>query len=162
PLMSDYWDLQQTATVRCVSFAGFSAGNRDFAAYSDSRLGTYCDRVYQTLDVIPHTYAEKDMKHIRHIYEPDIETSALFDAAIGLVLTGFDTNGVEYRQIQRQQEPPRGQFNQDHRDFMQQMLWQHIEGYLTLLNLEHFVDVERILSASAAGMAQPRAALLSA
>jgi hypothetical protein len=145
--LADFWDPAAAATVTSIPFAGFSAGDHDFAAYSDLRLGTRCDRVYQTRDVVPHTYAAKDMRSIKHIYAPDIETSPLFATAIDLSLVKLALGGIAYRQIRQDIEPLQGKVNPDQPQFLTQMLWQHVEGYLALLDLTHFVDVQRILKA---------------
>ena len=61
------------------SFAAPTAGNRDFAAYTDARIGATLHRVWNSLDVVPHAWAEADLGAIDGLYKPAIPGSLLVD-----------------------------------------------------------------------------------
>ena len=44
-------------------------GNGDFAAFSNARLGERCDRIYNTLDIIPAGWESATLKPLPHIYK---------------------------------------------------------------------------------------------
>lgn len=67
------WDPNGNASISTVPFAGPTAGDADFATYFNSQLGDACDRIYNTLDVVPHAWEEDTLHEIPTLYSPAIE-----------------------------------------------------------------------------------------
>ena len=67
---SDGWDSQTNATVKSTSFAGATAGNKDFAEHSNNLLGSDMRRIHNLHDVVPHAWNKKTMDQIEYIYQP--------------------------------------------------------------------------------------------
>ncbi len=144
---SQRWDPERKATIYTTPIAGFSAGNMDFAAHSDAQYGARCRRIHNSLDVVPHTYNAQDLAAAKTIYEPQISTSLLFKGAIDAVIAIMRIKGIHYLQIQNQGPPLQGEINDAKKHFFTQMLWQHVDGYLDLLDLQDYIDPKEILSA---------------
>jgi len=66
------WDPQGNASISTVSFAGPTAGNRDFANFFNTQLGGAYDRIYNTLDIVPHAWEEATLDELPGIYSPEI------------------------------------------------------------------------------------------
>ncbi len=62
------WDPMGNATVSTISFAGPTAGNADFAAFSNAQLGEHCDRIYNTLDIVPAGWETATLKPLPGLY----------------------------------------------------------------------------------------------
>jgi ubiquinone biosynthesis protein len=141
------WDAARKSTVSATTFAGFTAGNPDFAAAFDAVLGGRCDRVANSLDIVPHTFAIADIQQVMQIYQPHLATPFLFKLGLNHTIDRLQTAGVTYQHVQAGAAPLPGVFNTAHPHFFQQMIWQHVEGYLTALGLDADVDVTRLLTA---------------
>ncbi|WP_437483070.1 hypothetical protein WME75_42095 [Sorangium sp. So ce1014] len=139
------WDPEGRAVVSTTSVAGLTAGDADFALYSDARLGARCDRLVNSLDVTPHSYAAEDLARLQHIYEPSIRTAPFLWWQVQRALRRMERGGVSYRQIRRDAEPLRGTVRDGSRSFLAQMAWQHTSGYLELLGLRGTIDAMAIL-----------------
>jgi triacylglycerol lipase len=99
------WDASGKSNVSCITFAGPTAGNAAFAAYSDLRfkgapnppnwdptLGTTCDAVRCSLDVAPMAWissnlsASSSSSPLFSIYVPNLDFSNL-DFTSGIAWT---------------------------------------------------------------------------
>ena len=68
PGLDSGWDPEDNATISTISFAGPSAGNAEFAALSNAQLGPRCNRIYNTLDIIPAGWATETLKALPGLY----------------------------------------------------------------------------------------------
>ncbi|AIB15572.1 hypothetical protein ABAZ39_27270 (plasmid) [Azospirillum argentinense] len=146
--LSTRWDPKARCTIHSTPIAGFSPGDKRFAQHFDSAIGGTCDRLYNSLDVVPHTYAAEDMNYAKSIYEPMIDAGFAFKAAIDMMELQFTLSNINYRQVRDDTSALEGTLEPSQREFMAQMLWQHIEGYLKILGLSDFINAEEILTAS--------------
>lgn len=62
------WDSQNNATVTSTSFAGATAGNADFATYSDQEIGSVMRRIHDLNDVVPHAWNKNTMEQTKDLY----------------------------------------------------------------------------------------------
>ncbi|HEX9966503.1 MAG TPA: hypothetical protein VGB06_01015 [Solirubrobacterales bacterium] len=127
------WDPAGRAQLAVYALAGPTAGNADFAAYFDSRLGASTDRLHNPLDVVPLTWDLETLETIAGLYEPLTRAEAiergLLDAMRDLV------KERDYAQI-KPDAPPLARFlNTAAADFKAQAIWQHRCGYLCALGL---------------------------
>jgi hypothetical protein len=141
------WDPAGRATVSTVPVAGFSPGNADFATYFEQKLAARTQRVRQTLDAIPYMYAKDDMEKIATLYAPLIPNSSVFHISAEASILYMKLMGVSYQQIMTASAPLEGELHVESTRFVEQMLWQHVEGYLHLLGLEDSVNVKDLLEA---------------
>lgn len=70
--LPSYWDPNVNASISAVPFAGPTAGNQDFATFFNAQLGAVCDRIYNTLDVVPLVWETDTMKQLPSLYLPSI------------------------------------------------------------------------------------------
>ncbi len=74
---SDQWDPTGSATVRCHSFAGPTAGNAAFAAHSDAKIGSVCARIMNTNDIVPHAWAVAELAKIPRLWDLAVGNTAI-------------------------------------------------------------------------------------
>ena len=97
------WDPMGKASLRVTSFAGPTAGNVDFAQYSDSRIGTVTHRVHNPYDIVPMAWNLGTLEEIPSLYDPVVK----FPKGLKLLLDGvlIFLDGKNYAQI-RPDAPP--------------------------------------------------------
>lgn len=129
------WDPNSKATVSTYCFAGPTAGNAEWAAYYDSRLGDRTCRVWNSKDVVPHAFNINDLSQI-----PDLYLSAGIDMEFlsRLMLDGLMTRLVRlrsnYTQIIEGQDPLPGTVDPSNgNSFFAQAGYQHVDAYPKLL-----------------------------
>lgn len=123
------WDPNNSAAVSCTSFAGATAGNVEFADYSNRQFSDNpIHRIHNTNDMVPHAWNRHSMEQIAMLYScAGIELSEdlkwLLDVAI------LSTECRNYTQIDRScpitlpVDPQKG----DH--FLGQVSYQHNQSY---------------------------------
>jgi triacylglycerol lipase len=149
------WDPAGRTTIFSVPFAGGTAGNADFAHYSDAQIGSNITRVHNELDIIPRFYTETGLKECPDLYKPFIEpddlVKRLFDIAVA------NSKGGNYTQINRAAPALLGQINQDLIDrhafpfwnFFLQALYQHTIAYAEALQIRKLIPIfERLRDAA--------------
>jgi hypothetical protein len=125
------WDPNNKATVACFCFAGATAGNQDFAAYSDNRIGARTQRIWNSLDVVPHGWNVALLQQIPSLYEPLIQPDAIIQGLVSEAIAAVQTDN--YVQILGSQPPLPGKLNADLPLFFSQMEYQHVDAYIELL-----------------------------
>ncbi|NEQ64175.1 MAG: lipase family protein [Symploca sp. SIO2D2] len=68
------WAGSNSLTIDVEAIAGTTPGNEDFSTYYSERLGAYTNRIWNTIDVIPHAWNEDMLSEIPSLYEPQIPT----------------------------------------------------------------------------------------
>ncbi|MEW6734317.1 MAG: hypothetical protein AB1489_23530 [Acidobacteriota bacterium] len=129
------WDAKNQATVNAYCYAGPTAGNGDFASYFDQRIGSNTQRIWNSLDIVPHAWALSDLKQIPTLYQPQIQPEQwIVDTVKGIVdlLTALRSN---YQQINPSQQPLPGKVNTKYSNFLEQAGYQHVQAYLDLLGI---------------------------
>ena len=66
--IADNWDPSGNAYITTTSFAGATAGNSDFSEYFNAQLGSVCDRIHNTLDIVPHAWEQDTLKTMPNLY----------------------------------------------------------------------------------------------
>jgi len=123
------WDPNSNVSVTTTAFAGATAGNTDFAVYSDSILGDSCDRIHNTNDVVPHAWESKSVKEIPDIY-----------SSIGITLSEIERWVIDfaadiiqdYKQI-NVSKPFAFPLNNQYDTFVKQVEYQHKKSYPIVL-----------------------------
>lgn len=121
--------LPGDVSVSTVAFAGPSAGNKDFAQYSDSRFAEgQCSRVWNSLDVVPYAWSTHSLSKLYSLYMPHLLLP-------GLVMTGFISTLIaaslftNYTQIQKETPAVTGKFKPLLFNYLAQGVYQHVVGY---------------------------------
>lgn len=126
--------LSTQAHISTVAFAGPSAGNKDFAQYSDQRFGADCIRVANSLDVVPYAWSTKSLLKLYTLYTPHWllpgpVLAAGFSAMIAISLPG------RYHQINADTPSLQGNFRSLLHNYFTQALYQHVVGYPEIMGL---------------------------
>jgi len=94
---AEAWDPEGKATVLAYSFAGPTAGNAAFAAYSDSVLRANCHRVWNKRDIAPRAFIPTEMDEIPNLYKLNPLDMGLLRLLVKLVAHRVD--GLDYKQV---------------------------------------------------------------
>jgi hypothetical protein len=130
------WSPRHTPTVRSWSFAGPTAGNVGFAAYSDHRMGTALHRWVNTLDIAPLAWNESTLDDTIAIYASyGLWPSWAELAALGLAKTLAAGGG--YLQPSQGTVTRSGDYNLTSPTYATQADWQHTQGYAAILGLSN-------------------------
>lgn len=128
-------ELKGDVTVSTVAFAGPSAGNKDFATYSDSRFEEgQCTRIWNNLDVVPYAWNTHSLSKLYSLYLPHLLLP-------GPIMTGFISTLIaaslftNYTQIQKKAPPLKGKFKPLLFNYFAQGVYQHVVGYPEAMGL---------------------------
>jgi hypothetical protein len=133
------WDPQRRAIIRCVAFAGPTAGNAAFAAHSDHVIGDDCRRVVNPLDVAPCAWDVATLRTIPTLYRDALPTGLVGDLVGEIAAEGerlrYAHVGRRVTQIMTHEDPL-------YRNFFVQAGHQHLAVYLQAFGLGgEFADV---------------------
>jgi Lipase (class 3) len=132
------WDPRRRATVRCLSFAGPTAGNAAFARHWDATFGDRGRRVANPLDVVTHAWMPDELGAIPDLYRdhvvslPALRPLAKTIAAVVAPL-GYRHVGVRYPDFVAAVDDTRP-------DFFAQLVHQHLDAYLAAMGLGDLLD----------------------
>jgi hypothetical protein len=129
------WDPNGNATISTVPFAGPTVGNADFAKLFDQQLGNACERIHNTLDIVPHAWEIKQLKELPDLYHPTIN----MPLDLRLLLDGLELIASGYTQVNTslpitwtiQPTEPGGFLP----DYLKQVIVQHNSSYPTLMQV---------------------------
>ena len=130
------WSPGFPSTIRSWSFAGPTAGNRDFATYTDMRLGSSLHRWVNTLDVAPLAWNESTLNNAWTIYSSYGISPNIFERT-ALEIAKLAASGLHYTQPSVGTVTKAGDFNPApaYRGYASQADWQHTDGYAKILGL---------------------------
>jgi triacylglycerol lipase len=128
--LSSGWDPQGNANISTVPLAGPTAGNTDFANYFNAQLGTACDRIYNTIDIVPHFWQESTLKQLPTLYGTG---KMEMNAAEKLLLKAVETTVKDYAQIAGNGTPITWVIQPHGNNFTAQAHIQHDDAYPVLL-----------------------------
>lgn len=132
------WDPHGNATVSTVPFAGPTAGEQDFANFFNQQFGSACDRIYNTLDVVPHAWADATLDELPNLYAPTIEMNLAEKALVELIkLTVKDYTQVGVANPITWIIQP-----EDHPSYIGQLIIQHDDSYPNLLGVPQLLDLK--------------------
>jgi lipase (class 3) len=134
----DQWDPAGTATVRCHSFAGPTAGNAAFAAHSNAKIGRVCARILNTNDIVPHAWAIEDVAKIPGLWKLAVGDDAIDRLAdqIGRDLTTLELGYTHPDQRMPFTVPsPNGCV-----EFLQLLAYHHFVAYFVGMDIADQVD----------------------
>ena len=127
------WDPANNATISAISFAGPTAGDADFAQFSDRLLGNRCLRVHNTLDIVPHGWDKAGLAAVRTLYQAGGITLHFLENAMldALLLSLNDYDQIKNSQPMTWTIRPGAAYN----GFFKQAGTQHYDSYPDLLDV---------------------------
>jgi hypothetical protein len=149
------WDPASHATLSVLPSAGPTAGNQDFAAYSDSQIGAGVTRLHNSLDVVPHAWVGAALQAVPDLYAPQIQPDAVVQGFADLAL--FISQGGDYAQINAGAPALAGTVNTGlinasdlpFINFFRQAGFQHVDAYYDLLGVPSLHQILACVQASA-------------
>lgn len=143
------WDPNNKSTIKIYSSAGASPGNEKFAEYFDNKFKDHAHRIWNNLDVIPHAWNLDTMRKIPGLYLP----ARIYNIPVSLLVLGLlyelCRHSRFYYHVPKNAPPLSGKIkNKNILDpfvYFKEMLYQHIEAYIPLLQVEAFFkEFERL------------------
>ena len=135
------WDPDLSADIWSYALAGPTAGNGDFAKYTDRLMGTQALRIVNPLDVVPLSWSHNGLEKLKHVYDSiqhPVKLSIAERLAVDAVIGVLELGGLDYEQY-HQGGPGLVLLDAisdyDAASFMAQAGWQHTVGYETDLGL---------------------------
>jgi hypothetical protein len=150
------WDPAGHASLSVLPSAGPTAGNQEFAAYSDAKIGPLVTRLHNPLDVVPHAWASADVQAIPTLYVPQIPPDAVVNDFAELALD--ISQGCDYAQINADAPPLAGAAvnpalinagDPGFVNFFRQAAFQHVDAYYNLLGVPGLSQVMSCVQATA-------------
>jgi UDP-2,3-diacylglucosamine pyrophosphatase LpxH len=131
-MLEDLESLRASGSVEihAYSYAAPTAGNSQFAEYSDGALGDKCRRHENGLDVVPLAWSSKTLKKIPRLYMPHARPSAALERVIWFAR--LIARGKGYTQVKERRDVP-SRVARFIEGFEPQMAYQHAVPYLAML-----------------------------
>jgi Lipase (class 3) len=151
------WDPAGHASLSALPSAGPTAGNQQFAAYSDAHIGAQVTRIHNPLDIVPHAWAAADVQAIPTLYVPQIQPDDVVNSFVAL-LSSISVAG-NYAQIDAGAPPLAGAAVDPTKinpgdpafvNFFTQASYQHVDAYFQLLGVPKVTTLMAPVKASAA------------
>lgn len=129
------WDSDGQATVQCFSFAGPTAGNKDFGEHCQAQMKTNYHRCTNALDVVPCGFVPDKIRRVADLYGADvIPLPALKELAetIATAVTPlqythvYPLAGAQFTELEGKVQPSK-------HTFVDQAIYQHLDGYLSAM-----------------------------
>ena len=76
------WDPKKLATVFTQPSAGATPGDEDFSRYFQYQLGTHTNRIWNTIDIVPHAWNKTQLNEIPKLYLPEIKSDIWIEAFV--------------------------------------------------------------------------------
>jgi hypothetical protein len=130
------WDPNGNATVSTVPFAGPTAGNQDFATFFNEQLGSACDRIYNTLDIVPQAWETDTLSQLPNLYLPTIRMTL----AEKLLVDFLEKSVTGYIQPNTG-DPVTWTIQPDQTTYVAQAGIQHTHSYPTLMQVPALLTV---------------------
>jgi len=143
------WDRDEATDLHTWTFAAQTAGDADFARYADERIGPNLHRMENSLDMVPLWWDPETLARIPTLYEPcGIHEAAILGPAAKVATAAVE--GAHYTHLRADQPSLKGHCapatknkkNKKKRaHLLDEVLYQHIEGYAALLELDGVVHL---------------------
>ena len=129
------WFQEQVAYLFCdrmpliyvYSYAGPTAGNKEFAEYSSRVLGEHCLRYQNYLDITSYFWNKKSLSKVPYIYCPEIKANFLQWIIFKFAYVAIRDKG--YMQIENSMNI-KSQIDKSKKDFWAQVDFQHHDPFI--------------------------------
>ena len=130
------WDPAGNADISTVPFAGPTAGNQDFVNFFNGQLGSACDRIYNTLDIVPHAWETATLDELPGLYLPTIRMTL----AEKLLIEFIEKSILGYVQPNTG-DPVTWTIQPDQTTYIAQAGVQHVSSYPNLMQVPALLTV---------------------
>lgn len=150
------WDPAERATLAVLPSAGPTAGNFNFASYSDAHIGAQVTRIHNALDIVPHAWKTSDLEQIPDLYAPDIEPDDTVKLLVKMAIDAAKKGG--YTQINVGAPAlPGSSVNKGiikpgdspFFNFLRQVGYQHVDAYYELMGVPELGEILMCVKESA-------------
>lgn len=140
------WDPESKSKISVTPSAGPTPGDEVWQEYYDSKLGLHTDRIWNSIDIVPHAWQICMLSKIPAIYTPTIpppgDISTLVCGAINKSCHFQEKNGGKSLVQIRPNVPGLcGKVDPTKKNFLAQALHQHVEAYSELLCTTEFDQI---------------------
>ncbi|CAM2063969.1 Lipase-3 domain-containing protein [Sulfidibacter corallicola] len=105
------WNPDGKAVVAAVPSAGATLGDADFATYYSQQLGLRTNRIWNSLDIVPHAWNLSLLAQASNLYSPFLAPNLLINGFVALASSAAAGNG--YTQINAEMPGLPSQVNLD-------------------------------------------------
>lgn len=105
------WDNDGKAVISVLPSAGATPGDADFANYYDQQLGLHTNRIWNSLDIVPHAWDRALLTQASNLYSPFLPPNTLTNGLVALA-TGISAAN-HYTQLNAQTPGLASQVNLD-------------------------------------------------
>lgn len=88
------WDPSANATIKTLFTAGPTPGNDAFASHFNSSMGGNANRVWNSIDMVPHAWQVDQLQDVNTFYMPHIEPNVAIDAVQALAIANSEVAGA--------------------------------------------------------------------
>ncbi|EIJ41551.1 Lipase (class 3) [Beggiatoa alba B18LD] len=130
------WDIGKVAQISCVSFAGLTIGDKGLTAYFKQQLGDNYDRIYNTLDIVPHAYTE--LSQYPSLYSPTYKMTLLEEVALEAFKLRVHEAQKKAKTVYEalpNSNPFIGTVNPSCKDYLAEAGYQHVTAYLNMFEV---------------------------
>ncbi len=130
--MGIYEKLKNKADIEIYSFAGPTAGNKEFAEFSNRNIKDICFRYFNELDIVPLAWNESDLHKVFNLYG-DITPKGFVKYLFQYLINA--AKGKGYMQIDVGKKIS-GSIDNSYNIYIHQVIYQHVSGYLKIAGLK--------------------------
>jgi hypothetical protein len=95
-------------SISCLATAGQTQGDKNFSEYYGSKLAATTSRIWNSLDIVPHAFSEKDLIKIPGIYLPEIPIVDIIGLGVRSIASSVKV--LEYTNVLPDAEPFQSKF----------------------------------------------------
>lgn len=142
------WDPNNKAKLDVMAMAGATPGDSNFVTYFNDRVGSTYERVWNSIDVVPHAWQPDQLQAIPSLYAPTIEPDLVLKALATVAL--FISRKGDYKQLNTVAGFPsevQSETGDTIKMFLAELLYQHIQAYYNHFQVLEFQKLEKILLA---------------
>ncbi len=111
--------------IASITYAGPTAGNREFADYFNEKMKDRAERIYCQLDLVPHVWQTDEMEKLPGLYSSgEIKPTSLELDSLDWLLKRVK----DYRHMGKP-APFQGQIYKEGKSYLSQVIYQHIFSY---------------------------------
>lgn len=132
------WDPRGNASLCTTPFAGATPGDSNFKYYFNSLMGASCDKIHNTLDVVPHFWETATLNQIPGLYsKAKIQMTGIELALLEFIIE-FITG---YEQLEKS-DPLTWKINAtpEYNTFIEQAGYQHKNSYPNVLGVKSLLN----------------------
>ena len=160
------WNPHGKATIHCYSFAGPTPGNSAFADYFNQQLGRNFYRYANKLDLVTHAWHSAQLRKTGGIFGDAISAPPGLDLLFNQMAD--EVADMDYCHLGQDYAEPgfinnhtkkhvvefSAPLRENNSSYLSQAIHQHVGGYIDVLGLDRFFDLQELMDLGTGGRAQ--------